>query len=355
MNKFNSFKEWLRRLLSRLAALPWARIGLISLCSVLTLVLIVLIVGTVYVEQLLGKIRRPSINNQSQPTTEYSEETLPSDFTGVTIPPDDVTMPSDPSTTIAHEDLVHIMLVGQDRRPGEHYLTRSDAMILCTFNKQNKTITLTSFMRDLYVEIPGYKPNKMNSAYSRGGMSLLRKTMMENFGIPVNAFIEVDFSGFTKVIDVLGGVNIHLTQAEANHLNGMHNWNLTAGTNRLNGDQALQYSRIRAIGNDFGRTERQRNVINSVIAGCKSMSLPQLNNLLNQLLPLIATDITDDKQIVNYVLELFPMLSGSTIVQQRIPIEGSYAEVDAIGSLVDVLLPDMELNRQFLANTLLPK
>ena len=115
---------------------------------------------------------------------------------------------------------------------------------------------------------------------------------------------------------------------------------------------AEEYSRIRAIGNDFGRTERQRNVINSIIAGCKGMSISQLNELLNRILPLIATDI-DDKEIFNYALELFPLLSGSHIVQQRIPIEGSYEDA-WVGSL-DVLLPDMEINRQFLVDTLLPK
>ena len=351
MNFFNRMKEWLRKAANQLAAWPWARIGLIALCSFLTLVLLILIIGTAYVEYLLSLIRRPNIEG-SQPTTEYIEPTLPSDFTGVTISPTDVTEPPEFSTVIAHEDLVHIMLVGQDRRPGENYLTRSDAMILCTFNKQTKTITLTSFMRDLYVEIPGRKPDKMNAAYQWGGMSLLRETMMENFGIPVDAFVEVDFSGFMQVVDILGGVDIRLTQAEAEYLNGLHNWNLKAGNNHLNGDQALQYSRIRAIGNDFGRTERQRNVINSIIAGCKSMSIDQLNNLLNRILPLIATDITNDK-ILDYTRELVPLLSGSNIVQQRIPIEGSYEDA-WVGSL-DVLLPNMEINRQFLIETLLPK
>lgn len=350
MNFFNRMKEWLRAAAQYLGTWPWARIGLIALCSFLSLVLLILIIGTAYVESLLGKIRPPV--EGSQPTTEYIEPTLPSDFTGVTISPTDVTEPPEFSTVIAHEDLVHIMLVGQDRRPGENYLTRSDAMILCTINKRTKTITLTSFMRDLYVEIPGRNPDKMNAAYQWGGMSLLRETMMENFGIPVDAFVEVDFNGFMQVVDVLGGVDIHLTQAEADYLNNLHGWNLKAGTNHLNGDQALQYSRIRAIGNDFGRTERQRNVINSIIAGCKSMSFFQLNELLNKILPLISTDI-DDKTIFNYALELSPMLSGSNIVQQRIPIEGSYEDA-WVGSL-DVLLPNMEINRQFLVDTLLPK
>ena len=351
MDFLNRLKEWLRKTTQYLATWPWARIGLISLCSFLSLVLLTLVIGTVYVEYLLGLIRRPNIEG-SLPTTEYIEPTLPSDFTGVTISPTDVTEPPEFSTVITHEDLVHIMLVGQDRRPGENYLTRSDAMILCTFNKQTKTITLTSFMRDLYVEIPGRKSDKMNAAYQWGGMSLLRETMMENFGIPVDAFVEVDFSGFTQVVDILGGVDINLTQAEADHLNGLHSWNLKAGTNHLNGDQALQYSRIRAIGNDFGRTERQRNVINSIIAGCRGMNISQLNNLLTKILPLIATDI-DNQTIFDYALELFPLLSGSNIVQQRIPIEGSYEDA-WVGSL-DVLLPDMEINRQFLVDTLLPK
>ncbi len=353
MNK----NEWLTGVLSWIRALPWKRIGLISLCTVLSLILVVSIAVTAYVDHLLGLIARPPMVEGTIPneTIDYSEPTLPSDYTGPVIDPGQVTQPPEVETIISSEnypELVNIMLVGQDRRPGENYRTRSDAMILCTFNTKNKTITMTSFMRDTYVTIPGHQPNKMNAAYQYGGMPLLRKTMLENFGVYVDAFVEVDFSGFEKVVDVLGGVQITLNQEEADHLNGKHGWSLTKGSNHLNGIQALEYSRIRYVGNaDFGRTERQRNVINAIISGCRNMSLVQANNMLTQILPLVATDMTND-QIFNYALRLFPLLKGST-ESQRVPIDGSY-QLTYVGAL-DVVLPDIEINRQYLLDTLLPK
>ena len=348
------FKEWLMQAWQWLKSLPWKRIGLISLCSVLTLILIVSIFVTAYVDQRLGLIGNDSTNPME--TTEYVAPTLPSDFTGSTIAPSDVTEPpkveaDEIISSKNYPEIINIMLVGQDRRPGETYLTRSDAMILCTFNTKDKSITMTSFMRDLYVTIPGRNPNKMNAAYQFDGMKLLRQTVLENFGVYVDAFVEVDFSGFEQVIEILDGVDINLTQAEADHLNKNTGWNLVAGMNHLNGEQALEYSRIRYIGNaDFGRTERQRNVINSIINGCKNMSWAKADEMLKKILPLIATDMTDG-DIIEYALKLFPLLKGS-IKSQRIPIDGSYT-LEWVGPL-DVVLPNIEINRQYLLDTLLP-
>ncbi len=354
-------KQWLESALQWLKKLPWKRIGLISLCSVLALILAVSIVATAYVNHLLSLIERTPgadgdpANTQPIETTEYSEPTLPPDFTGTVIDPTDVTVPPEVETSqvISSEnypELINIMLVGQDRRPEETYLTRSDAMILCTFNTKEKTITMTSFMRDLYVNIPGYGGNKMNAAYQFGGMNLLRATMLENFGVYVDAFVEVDFSGFEKVVEVVGGVNIKLTQEEAEHLNGIGGWKLAAGENHLNGTQTLQYARIRYIGNaDFGRTERQRNVLNAILSKCKSINLSQANDLLTQILPLVTTDMSND-QIFSYALTLFPLLTGG-VESQRIPIDGSYT-LTYVGAL-DVVLPNIEINRQYLLDTLL--
>lgn len=340
--------------------LPWARIGMISLCSVLSLVLIVMIFATAYIEQMLGLIVRPPVESEATlPSDLYTKPTLPSGYTGPTIDPSGVTLPPEPDIIVAHDQIINIMLVGQDRREDENYRTRSDAMILCTFNKQDKTITLTSFMRDLYVNIPGHGGDKMNAAYAYGGMSLLSKTMKENFGVQVDATVEVDFSGFKKVVNTLGGVDIHLTAAEVDYMMttewdelNTDGWSLTPGINRLNGDQALAYSRIRAIGYDFERTERQRKVISAVLAKCKSMNSAQANALLWELLPMVTTDMTNS-QITNYALELFPLLASNSMTTQRIPIEGSYTET-YVGPL-DVVLADTEINRQFLIETLMPK
>ena len=335
-------------------SLPWKRIGLIALCSILALILIAMIFVTAYAEYLLGLIKP-----MTSESTAFSEVTLPSDFTGETIDPSKITISPEPDVIIDHPDILNIMLVGQDRRPGENYRTRSDAMILCTINKRDHTVTLTSFMRDLYVNIPDHRPYKMNQAYAWGGMTTLSKTMMDNFGVKVDSFIEVDFSGFKDAVNLLGGVYIELTAAEAEYMNtnpldgvDSSGWNLKAGMQLLNGDQALAYSRIRYIGNaDFGRTERQRKVLNAILDGCRNMDLLQLNNTLTTILPMISTNMSTST-LLGYASELLPILPNCTVVNQRIPIDGSYSFA-WVGPL-DVILADMELNRQFLIDTLLP-
>ncbi len=351
MNRSNRFTQWLSNAGHALASLPWARIGLITLCFFLAIVFTALIAGTIYIESILGQIRRPSMEEDIGSVSEETY-TLPDDFSGETLDASDIETNDEPYITIAHKDIINIMLVGQDRREGETGRTRSDAMILCTINKRSGTITLTSFMRDLYVTIPGYTSHKMNSAYSWGGMNLLSKTMMTNFGVKVDGFVEVDFGGFKQVVDILGGVDIYLTDAEAQLLNNEEGYSLVAGMNHLNGDQALQYSRIRSIGSDFQRTQRQRNVISAAISQCKNLSFAQVNNLINSVLPLVATDMSNTK-ILSYALDLFPLLSNSTVVQQRIPIEGSY-KLCYVGAM-SVVLADVEMNHQFLVDTLLPK
>lgn len=339
------FADWFK-------SVPWARIGLISLCVLLALILIAGIFATAFAEHLLGQIGRIDPNKDSRPTApESSSSGLPSNFSGSTINPGDISSAAPPSDKVEGEGIINIMLVGQDRRPGEIFRTRSDAMILVTFNINKKTVTLTSFMRDLYVTIPGYQSNKMNAAYQYGGMALLKETMLINFGIEVDAFVEVDFNGFENVINAVGGVDITLTKAEAAHLNSLYGWDLTAGKQHLDGKQALAYSQNRTTGGnaDFGRTERQRKLLTSLFESIKSQSLGQLYNLMYTVLPMVTTNLSND-EIVNYLIDLFPMLSGSTIQNQRIPIDGSYSLV-WVGTL-DVVLPDLEVNRQFLLDTL---
>lgn len=341
MNDFD-FKEWFQGVWAKMKVLPWKRIGLISLCVFLALVLISLVAATILIEGMLGQIDR--LTEPTAPSTQpYIPDTIPS------IP---ITVPTTPDTTITHKNLVNIMLVGQDRRNGGGR-SNSDVMILCTFNTKDKSITLTSFMRDLYVNIPGAGMNKLNAAYPMGGYTLLGETLLENFGVKVDHYVEVDFSGFKKAVNILGGIDMYLTAAEAEYMNttpwdGLNSegWALHAGVNHLNGDMALAYSRIRAIGYDYERTERQRKVLTAMIDKCKGMNIGTAMNLMNQLLGCVRTDMTD-AEITRYALELFPLLSGN-LTQQRIPIEGSYEDNH------NVIIPDYDMNHQFLVDTLMP-
>jgi len=344
----------------------WQRYVLIALCVVLFLSLIALIFITAYVETALNRISRPSDSTETLSSSEIEEilkpqDTVSPDFTGPTYNPEEITLPTlSPDDPIFAEDgIINILLIGQDRREGEDR-QRSDAMILCTFNTNKKTITMTSFMRDLYVQIPGYEANRLNTAYQLGGMSKLDETLAINFGAHVDANVEVDFYGFMKIIDLLGGVDIHLTKAEADHLNAVGDvdipeddgvWNLVEGVNHLNAQQALAYSRIRALDSDFARTQRQRNVISAIIQAYKDQSWTQMERLLWDILPLITTDMTNS-DIIGYAAQLFPMLSGATIVTQRVPEYGMYENAMVTG-INEVLIPDLVKIRNHLKNTIM--
>lgn len=322
----------------------WQKRILTGLCIVLLLVLVVLIIGTTYVHHLLNQINRVDPNQESTMSSSEAEDNLFQDDDLETIDPDtdetyvdidDVTFPTgsggqngvepDPDIDVITGDhLVNILLVGQDRREGEGR-QRSDSMILVTFNKSTQTVTLTSFMRDQYVQIPGYKPNKLNAAYQLGGMKLLSSTLLTNFGVTVDGVVEVDFGGFQDLIDLLGGVKISLTKAEAEHLNVTRGWNLSAGKNTLNGEQALAYSRIRKIDSDYRRAERQRKVVTALIDAYKNQPITSILGMLDDILPLVTTNLTNN-QIMNYAVDLFPMLSGAELNTMRIPVDGTFSQ-----------------------------
>lgn len=250
------------------------------------------------------------------------------------------------------DNIVNIMLIGQQARKNET-AKLSDTMILCSINKETKTITLTSFLRDLYVKLPNFQDhicgkNRINVAYNlgwywageKGGMEMLDQLIYENFGVEVDYNVEVGFEAFTNVIDTMGGVEIELTAAEAGHLQLGG-----AGTYHLDGEKALGYARIRSIDNDFNRTARQRNLVTSLINKCKSMSLTELNELLKTLLPMVITDMTNE-EITSCALELLPMVVDLKIESNQCPAEGTYwfEMLDIIGVESSVILCDEEEN-----------
>lgn len=343
------------------AASPWKKTALIVLCAVLGLLLLLMILGTVYYEAILDRINRPeelptlSSDEIQQMLDDIAQEAT---GTGPMIDEEDVTMNTVPVETIKKLDTINILLVGQDARPGDKRY-RSDAMILCTIKPQDNTVIMTSFLRDMYVKIPGIKSKqKLNAAYMFGGMELLRDTMMENFGIEVDNIVEVNFNGFMEIVDIMGGVEIELTKAEANHLNRRGNWGVTKeddwslveGPNLLTGSQALAYSRIRYIGTDFERVERQKRVLTEMVDKVRHLSLTEINNLVMTFASLITTDMTNS-EITGYVIDLFPMLLDLNIVSQRIPLDKTYRDenVKGVGA---VLVIDFEKNLEFLKQTL---
>ncbi len=331
------------------------RIALRVLCTLLGVVLVVLLGGTVYATYLMNQIGRVDGSEERLSQEELdalqADETVAADDTSPTVDAEDVTW-DEAEKLETGDHIINILLIGQDARPGESR-ARSDSMILCTFNTEKNTITLTSFLRDLYVQIPGYQDNKMNAAYAAGGMELLDETLEVNFGVVVDGNIEVNFDGFTNVINTLGGVDIELRSDEANYINRScpDSTKLTSGLQHLDGDQALLYARIRYLDADadFSRTNRQRKVLTALVEEFREAKLTTILGLVNDLVPLVTTDLSNS-DIVSYATQFFPMLASCEIISQRIPADGTYTLPTIRG--MSCVLADMDAARQLLAETI---
>ena len=247
------------------------------------------------------------------------------------------------------DEIINILLVGADKRESWTEAGRSDSCMIATIDLKHKQLKLASLMRDMYVEIPGRGMHKFNAAYSYGGVELLYKTVLTNFGIKVKGYAIVDFAAFKKVIDALGGVEIKLTQEEYDILMKRYHrtsvLKLKPGVNNMNGTQALAYCRLRQDKNaDFGRTQRQRYVLTQILKKMKTKPKRKWFKILNAALPEVTTDIKED-DIINYMLKV--LLIGNTEIEQfRVPIDGSYYNQNVAGS--SVLGIDVEQNKEAL-------
>ncbi|HHY83203.1 MAG TPA: LCP family protein [Clostridiales bacterium] len=315
-----------------------------TLLVVTSLLLIVSLTAYIYLQSMLNLINRP---DNSYPIVNPEDEFFETDedAEGDEIDPNDILWPEDDYGVIRDKNIINILLIGQDRRPGESR-ARSDSMIIATINKKNGTIKLTSLMRDLYVQIPGYSDNRINAAYAFGGMKLLNEVIEKNFKIHIDGNIEVDFEGFVKGIDIIGGITLSLSEKEAEHLNKKGFSNVKAGEVNMDGELALEYARIRKIGNDFARTERQRKVILAVAKKVKGSGISDLMALANKVLPCVTTDMSND-QLMDLIFTAAKS-DLSNIEQNRIPRNGSYKDAKIRGMLV--LVPDLVKVREDLKN-----
>lgn len=217
-----------------------------------------------------------------------------------------------PETLKSDNDVLNIMLFGADKKVDGEAYGRSDSMILLSINNRTGDIVMTSFLRDLWVEIPGYFPHRLNTSYALGGAELAIETIEYNFGVDIDRYAIVDFDSFTNIIDTLGGIDLELTDEEIDYINWQcwknkqvetrHEITAKAGVVHLNGRQALWYSRDRdSAGSDWDRTNRQRIVLNTIMKDLKKSNLAQIMSIIYQVGPMIETDL--DKGEIVYLAQ----------------------------------------------------
>lgn len=263
-----------------------------------------------------------------KPTSTSSETTIET-TTGPTIDPRILEAQSqqlEASLIDVRKDssVYNILLIGSDRREGET-TGRADSMIILSINKRTHKIHLVSLMRGMYVKIPDHGFYMLNASYSYGGSKLLRQTIEDNLRVHIDDYIMIDFSGFSAAIDVVGGIDIDLTDKEAAELNGQLGTALTSGTNHLDGAAALAYARIRHIDSDFARTGRQRTVIDALIRKMTSLGPVELDQTARALLPLVKTNMGSDK-LINLAIS-FLKYKDYPISQLMLPIRNTFETI----------------------------
>lgn len=319
---------------------------LIVLVVLLVLVVAAGVAGIIYYNSILNKM-----NHVEVPKIEYTvPETEATEIVEETTEP--TTVPTETEHVASPEDYINILLVGQASRAGD-VERMADTMILATINKYEHTVTLTSFLRDSLVQPPNFRNKtfgkiKLTTVYHlgsfydngniAGSMEFMNQTLYNNFGIEVDHNFEVDFDCFVKILDLIDGVEIELTQEEADYLNKDDVWvyyDMEPGVQRLDGMVGLSYARMRKASgdgdSDIKRTARQRKLITAVIEKLKTRSVSDLQNLANEVLPYITTSMTN-AEITDLLLTVVPMLTDLKINPSgTCPVQGTYS-----GKMVDI-------------------
>ena len=263
---------------------------------------------------------------------------------------------------VLHEDgVTNILLIGTDSRQGDITDTRSDAMMVLSVNRKKHRLVLTSFLRDSYVTVPGVGQTRLNEAFFHGGPALLVRTIEENYKIGIDYYLHADFFTFVDIIDAFGGVTIEVQQPELEYINGYiaeYDAIIGAperdgflpepdgfGVRNLTGRQALGYSRIRYLGTDFGRTDRQRTVLQALLNKARHSSPLTIIRAAGIVLPQLMTDIPQ--------LTLVRLMMGAPaylfydVVQGRCPAEGTWSNALMEGNQ-EVLAVDFGANLAYL-------
>lgn len=305
------------------------------------LVLLLILAGAVYLF-LQSKLKKMNIIELPKDTYAYTEPT-----DEVTRPPETGAAEITEATTEATvpkmtaDDIVNILFVGQAARAGEEE-TMADSTMLISINTYTKEITCMSILRDSFVKLPDYKGHQCGRAKftvcynlgyqwgggTAGGMEMTNICLKDNFGIEVDYNVEVSFDSFIKMIDYIDGVDIDLTQAEADYLNKDTLYvkrTIEPGVQRLQGMEALSYARMRkAAGDsesDIKRTERQRKVVEALLEKFRYRSIADLNKWIDILLPMVSTTMTPT-DVTKLAARVLPIFSELKIKGATVPMEG---------------------------------
>ncbi len=271
---------------------------------------------------------------------------------------------AEPKVTINKDDIAvnedldktwrNILLLGSDARP-DSGRGRTDAMLILSFNERTYEVKLTSLMRDIWTPMFGREPQKLSAAHVFGGAELTIRTINEDFGMNIEDYVLINMEGFEQVIELMGGINMDITEDEMQYINQSYNAQeeligekLTEfGENTLlNGEQALTYVRLRKLDNDWERTARQRKLIIAVVQKAIKLGGSELMSFINACMGYTVTSLefTEVLQLAAIGLQA----DVENIEQLRLPADGTYSSGVMEENKLWVMNPDFKKNTELL-------
>jgi LCP family protein required for cell wall assembly len=321
---------------------------------ILALLLILLVVGYAYFHSKYALLNTDPTAPSSQVQPESSSvDPEEDDNDGVEIPSDleEMEAIAAEGDVFSDSNVFNILLIGTDERT-TYFNTnaRGDSCILLSVNKTTMAVKLVSFERGTGVPIlEGQYEGQwdwLTHTFRYGGADLMMKEIQECYKVDVTHYMRANIYTFMQLIDAVGGVDITLTQAEADYINHPEGTygaghikemgvadqvqTVEVGQNHLNGATAMVYARCRYIDSDWQRVERQRNVLTSIMQSAKGLNVLELNNLLDMVLPNLQTNLTEG-EIASLMLTLAPQYSKITVEQMTIPVSGTYGSMTGMG------------------------
>ena len=228
-----------------------------------------------------------------------------------------------------NKDIINILLLGRDARNAKVEYGRTDTMIILSYNQKTKEVKMVSLLRDMLVPIEGHDYNRINTAYAFGGIGLCINTINTIFQLDIQDYVTIDFDGLKNVIDSIGGVDLELTADEVYMYReeGLMDKNAKAGVHHLDGAFALRHARNRALGSDFERTRRQRDILMAVFDKVtSSLSLTEVTNLVNSTLKMVSTNLSA-KTLLSLATDVMKNKDKITIETGRVPYNNTYAGI----------------------------
>ncbi len=243
-------------------------------------------------------------------------------FPGPSVQPN-VPIPPPADAIEQPEGQINIVLFGSDQRPDSGGF-RTDTIVLVTLNKELGLVSLVSFPRDLYVYVPGWTMQRINTAHPHGGFEMTQDTFAYNFGLKPDYFVLINFWSFVQVIDNLGGINVNVAVSLTDHRDGHGDYTIPAGLVHMDGETALWYARSRYSSSDFERNRRQQEVLLGMFFRLISLNglqrAPELYNLYvnNIVTNAVFTDLAPFLSLASEVADDTSILSSYTIDRSQV-------------------------------------